>query len=94
MLFEDAIRGQFINILQAAFMCSDPECTKRFDNLTVFFALLGSAHVKAALKIFAKLTLGASSKGFQSKKLLNKATKQKKSSLFLNLKLSISSDRW
>jgi hypothetical protein len=65
MLFEYAIRGQFsINVLQAAFICADPESTKRIDNLTVFFALLGSGHVKAALKILVKLTLGASSKGF------------------------------
>jgi len=32
----------FINILRAAFVRPDPESAKKTDNLTVFFALLGS----------------------------------------------------
>jgi len=39
-----------INVLQAAFTHADPESAKKIDNLTVFFALLGSAHAKAAQK--------------------------------------------
>jgi hypothetical protein len=31
---------------------------KQTDGLTVFFVLLGSAHVKAARKMLVKLTLG------------------------------------
>jgi len=33
----------FINILQAAFVSTDPQSIKKTDNLTVFFTLLGSA---------------------------------------------------
>ena len=40
----------FTNILRAAFTCADPESTIKLLNLTVFFALLGSAQVKAACK--------------------------------------------
>ncbi len=36
------------NILLAAFTCEDPKSSKKTDGLTVFFAHLGSAHVKAA----------------------------------------------
>jgi hypothetical protein len=46
----------FTNILQAAFMHADPKRPKKMLNLTVFFALLGSAHVKAARKMLVKLT--------------------------------------
>jgi hypothetical protein len=46
----------FINILQAAFMHADPKIEKKNDNLTVFFALLGSVHAKAAHKTLVKLT--------------------------------------
>ncbi len=48
----------FINNLQAAFMRADPESAKKTDNLTVFFMLLGSACIKAARKMFVKLTPG------------------------------------
>jgi len=44
----------FINILQAAFTRADPKSAKN----TVFFALLGSAHVKAASEVLVKLTPG------------------------------------
>jgi len=46
----------FINILQAAFMNADPKSAKKNDNLTVFFALLGSVHAKTAHKTLVKLT--------------------------------------
>jgi len=39
----------FINISRAASRCTDPESAKRSDDLTVIFALLGSARVKAAI---------------------------------------------
>jgi len=40
----------FINFLRAAFTREDPESAKHTDNLTVFYALLGSARVKAAVE--------------------------------------------
>ena len=48
----------FTNILQAAFMHADPKSAIKLLNLTVFFALLGSAHVKAAHRTLVKLTPG------------------------------------
>jgi hypothetical protein len=39
-------------------MLTDPESAKKFDNFTVFFALSGSAHVKAAHITLMKLTPG------------------------------------
>ena len=44
--------------LRAAFTISDPKSAKKLLDLTVFFALLGSALVKAACKMLVKLTLG------------------------------------
>jgi hypothetical protein len=46
----------FANILRAAFTYPNPKSEKRTDNLTVFFALLGSARVKAAHKMLVKFT--------------------------------------
>ncbi len=37
-------------------MHADPKSAKKTDGLTVFFVLLGSALVKAASKMFVKLT--------------------------------------
>ena len=52
-----AISGvNFTNILRAAFMRKDPKSAKKLLNLTFFFALLGSAHVKDACKMLVKLT--------------------------------------
>jgi len=49
----------FTNILQVAFACADPESAKKkTENVTVFFALLGSAPLKAAHKMLMKLTPG------------------------------------
>ncbi len=45
----------FINVLQAAFTLTDPKSAKKTDNLTVFFALLGSSGAKAACKMLEKL---------------------------------------
>jgi hypothetical protein len=39
-------------------MRTDPEGTKNTDDLTVLFALLGSAHAKAARRTLMKLTPG------------------------------------
>ncbi len=39
-------------------MHADPKSAKKTDNLTVFFVLLGFAHIKAARKILVKLTTG------------------------------------
>jgi len=44
----------FKNVLQAAFVHPDPESTKIY-NLTVFFALIGFARVKAVCKMLMKL---------------------------------------
>jgi len=41
----------FVNILQAAFVHADPKSSKKNINLTVFFALLGSAHINAAMQV-------------------------------------------
>ena len=38
----------FTNVLRTAFMRADPKSAMKLLNLTVFFALLGSAHIKAA----------------------------------------------
>jgi hypothetical protein len=46
----------FINVLREAFAHSDLKSAKKPDNLTVFFALLGSASVEAACRTLMKLT--------------------------------------
>ena len=46
----------FTNILQAAFMHADPKSAIKLLNLTVFFALLGSARIKAAHRTLVKMT--------------------------------------
>jgi len=48
----------FINILQAAFMRADHKSAIKLLNLTVFFALLGYARIKAAQRMLVKLTPG------------------------------------
>jgi len=48
----------FTNILQTDFTSADPKSTKKTTGLNVFFALLGSAHIKAAHKMLVKLTTG------------------------------------
>jgi len=45
----------FINVLQAAFVCADPESAKKTVKLLVFFALSGSALAKAVLRTLMKL---------------------------------------
>jgi len=47
----------FTNISHTAFMLEDPIRLKKTDELTVFFALLGSACVKACHKMLVTLTL-------------------------------------
>jgi len=47
-------------------MCTDPKRAKKTDELTVFFALLGSARIKSAHEMFVKSTPGRPS-GFGSK---------------------------
>jgi len=46
------------NILRAAFTRADPKSAKKTDDLTVFFALLGSVRSKAAGNTVMKLTPG------------------------------------
>jgi len=53
-----APRVNFINILQATFTSADHKRAKKTDNLTVFFALLGSAFVKAVHRTLVILTPG------------------------------------
>jgi hypothetical protein len=49
----------FINILRAAFMCTDTENTKRQSSQQCRFVLLGFTSVKALRKMLAKLNLPA-----------------------------------
>jgi len=44
------------NVLRATFACADTKIAKNTDDLTVFFALLGSVSAKAACKTLVKLT--------------------------------------
>jgi hypothetical protein len=46
----------FINVLQADFMCADPKSAKKTVKLSVFFALLGSVFTKATHRTLMKLT--------------------------------------
>jgi hypothetical protein len=48
----------FIKILWKVFTHVDPTSAKKTYKLTVFFALLGSAHVKAVCRTLMKLTAG------------------------------------
>jgi len=50
-------RANFINLLRAAFACTDLKNAKKTVKLSVFFALLGSAHTKAACRTLMELTL-------------------------------------
>ena len=49
-------RVNFINVLRTAFTRVDPKSAKKIDNMTVFFARLGSVSIKAARKMSVKLT--------------------------------------
>ena len=44
----------YTKILCVPFICADPKSTKKTDGLTVYFALLGSALVKAVSKMLVK----------------------------------------
>ena len=46
----------FTNVLRAAFMHADPKSAIKLLNLTVFFALLGAARIKAAHRMLLKLS--------------------------------------
>jgi len=48
-------RVNFVNVLRAAFACTDPENAKKTVKLSVLFALLGSAGLKAAHRTLVKL---------------------------------------
>ena len=57
--FSPAAAGvNFTNILRAAFTHADLKSARKLLNLTVFFALLGSGHIKAAHIMLVKLTPG------------------------------------
>ncbi len=51
-LFQPGVN--FIKVLRAAFARADPKSAKKTVKLSVFFALLGSAHIKASRKIFGE----------------------------------------
>ena len=57
--------------LRTAFTLADPKSALKLLNLTVFFALLGSACVKAAHRMLVKLTLGEDIKNPKDKSVLN-----------------------
>ena len=64
--------GQFHQHVYEQILCLQiPKTQKKLLNLTVFFALLGSARVKAACKMLVKLTPGQ-----QEVQLVTKATQQ------------------
>jgi len=46
----------FTNRLQAAFVRTDHKCSKKTVKSSVFFMLLGSAHIKVLSKMSMKLT--------------------------------------
>jgi hypothetical protein len=48
----------FIKVLRAVFTLKEPKSPKQLLDLTVFFALSGSAGVKAACRMLMKLTPG------------------------------------
>jgi hypothetical protein len=48
----------FINVLREAFTILDPKSVKKIDNLTVFFTLLGSAHVIAKCSLETRIHPG------------------------------------
>ena len=48
----------FINVFTCSFYAGRSQKPKKLLNLTVFWALLGSAHLKAAHKMLVKLTPG------------------------------------
>jgi len=50
--------GNFINVLRTALTLADPESVKRYNDLIVFFTLLGSTSVKAVGITLMKLTPG------------------------------------
>ncbi len=52
----------FSNVLRTAFTLADPKSAKKTVKLSVFFALSGSARVKAAHRMLMKLTPGIPSK--------------------------------
>ena len=48
----------FINVFMGSFYTHSSQKHKKLFDLTVFFALLGSTHEKAACKLLVKLTPG------------------------------------
>jgi len=51
------LSGTISSTIYEQLLYTDPESAKKTDNLTVFCALLGSAHIKASQKMFMKLTI-------------------------------------
>jgi len=56
MIFSNSLIG--VQISSTFYAKQIPKAQKNIDNLTAFFSLLGSAHVKAARRMLMKLTLG------------------------------------
>ncbi len=56
MLVKSTFGVNLINIFRKAFMCADPKSIKKTDDLTVFFAHLGSVRTKAACRRLVKST--------------------------------------
>jgi len=57
-VLKNYIWGQFHQHSTSSFTRADPKSTKRLDELTVFFALLGSVSAKAVHRMLVKLTPG------------------------------------
>jgi len=69
----------FTNILLEAFTRADPKSAKKTYDLTVFFVLLGSAHIKALCKMFGKSKVS----GWNQPLILKKVNRAKSSSGFV-----------
>ncbi len=55
MLVKLTPRGNFINVLRAAYTLPDPDSAKRQESCQSFFTFSGSAQVKSAHKMLVKL---------------------------------------
>jgi len=80
----------FINVLQAAFTCTDPHSVKFQLSLQYLFTLLGSARIKAAGRTLMKLTPGVNFINIPQMAFAHKGTKSAKKTVRLSVFLALS----